>query len=599
MITSNSAAQPMPNAASNIFGALADTCMFKKAVSYLRVSTRSQGERGGGDDEGFSIPAQREGNERKAHSLGAMIVKTFKDSGSSAKSADRNELQQMLAYIKENPVDYVIVNKVDRLARNREDDIEITRAIKESGAVLVSATENIDGESPQNMLLHGIMASIAEFYSQNLATEVKKGMSQKAKSGGTPGMAPIGYLNVQEKDEMGREMRHVVIDEERAPLVKLAFEYYATGDWSVLDLATYLESRGLTGKSTPKQPPKPMTENKLHKVLTNPYYKGIVTYTGAQYEGKHEPLVDDITWQKVQDVLASHRNGERTRIHNHFLKSTLYCGICGSRMIVHNAKSGSGAYYPYFVCVTKHAKKRCPQHAVLISKVEEQIEQLYDHISLTPESCRLLEAWLMDEIDHSSESSVREIADLKKQRQKLKDEEAKLLQAHYAEAISLELMKTEQQRIAKSLADIEARLSKLNADAGQLRDGLMQVLDLMQDCGAAYRAASDYGKRLMNQAMFEKITVNGDGTIGTEYSEVVGLLVDQRLQAVLKTACTTVTGQEKQKPINLLDGLSNWLFNTVNHAGILFAQGLRNSIVVEMMGFEPTTYTLRTYCSPS
>ena len=81
---------------------LADSMTPKFAVSYLRVSTRGQAERGGGADEGFSIPAQREANKRKAHSMGAIIGKEFVDRGASARSADRPELQKMLEYIKEN-----------------------------------------------------------------------------------------------------------------------------------------------------------------------------------------------------------------------------------------------------------------------------------------------------------------------------------------------------------------------------------------------------------------------------------------------------------------------------------------------------------------
>jgi len=77
----------------------------------------------------------------------------------------------MLRFIADHPVDYVLVHKVDRLARNRVDDVEINLAIRKSGATLVSATENID-ETASGMLLHGIMSSIAEFYSRNLATEV-------------------------------------------------------------------------------------------------------------------------------------------------------------------------------------------------------------------------------------------------------------------------------------------------------------------------------------------------------------------------------------------------------------------------------------------
>ena len=119
----------------------------------------------------------------------------------------------MLEYVKENAdrVDYVIVHKIDRLARNRDDDSDIMRVLRECGVQLVSASESID-DTPAGMLLHGIMSSIAEFYSQNLATEVKKGMGEKIKSGGTVGRAPIGYQNVRYVDDKGREERTVIID---------------------------------------------------------------------------------------------------------------------------------------------------------------------------------------------------------------------------------------------------------------------------------------------------------------------------------------------------------------------------------------------------
>ena len=137
--------------------------------------------------------------------MGALVVKEFADRGESARSANRPELQKMLAYLKEDGgIDYVIVHKLDRLARNRADDVEINRAFEDAGVRLVSTSENID-QTPGGMLLHGIMSSIAEFYSRNLANEVIKGMGEKARNGGTLGKAPLGYVNVTGRDEHGRE----------------------------------------------------------------------------------------------------------------------------------------------------------------------------------------------------------------------------------------------------------------------------------------------------------------------------------------------------------------------------------------------------------
>jgi DNA invertase Pin-like site-specific DNA recombinase len=241
-----------------------DTARLARAVVYLRVSTKDQAERGG-EAEGFSIPAQREACGRKAKSLDAVVVEEFIDAGESAKTAHRPELQRMLKYVAENDVRYVIVHKVDRLARNRLDDALINMEIGKSGATLVSCTENID-ETPSGALMHGIMSSIAEFYSRNLANEVIKGSVEKAKKGGTIGRAPTGYLNVR-KYENGVETRTVEIDPERGPLMAWAFEAYATGQWTLRRLLDELTERGLTSPPTHRTPAKPLVLIPSHGVV--------------------------------------------------------------------------------------------------------------------------------------------------------------------------------------------------------------------------------------------------------------------------------------------------------------------------------------------
>src|SRR5207249_2778709 len=124
--------------------------------------------------------------------------------------------------------------------------------------------------------------------------------------GGTPFQAPIGYLNTREWID-GREIRTVAVDSERAPLVQFAFELYATGQYSLLDLATILEARGLKSRPTPNRPAKPLGRNRLATMLRNEYYIGIVHYAGVTSQGRHKPLIDDAVFQKVQRILDSQR----------------------------------------------------------------------------------------------------------------------------------------------------------------------------------------------------------------------------------------------------------------------------------------------------
>ncbi|MDH4171626.1 MAG: recombinase family protein, partial [Acidimicrobiia bacterium] len=110
----------------------------RRAVIYLRVSTERQARKGAGS-EGYSIPAQREACQRKADTLGATVISEYLDAGESARSADRPQLQDMIRRLEDlSDVDYVIVHKIDRLARNRRDDVDIAFAIRSAGAELVS-----------------------------------------------------------------------------------------------------------------------------------------------------------------------------------------------------------------------------------------------------------------------------------------------------------------------------------------------------------------------------------------------------------------------------------------------------------------------------
>jgi DNA invertase Pin-like site-specific DNA recombinase len=198
----------------------------------------------------------------------------------------------------ERDVDFVIVHKVDRLARNRADDVDINLQIKKTGARLVSVAENID-ETPSGILLHGIMSDIAEFYSRNLATEIIKGMSQKAKKGGWPHRAPIGYLNHQDLSE-GSNRRWIEVDPARAPLVVWAFEAYASGEYTLRQLADALESKGLSTRTTRTRPSKPLSVSRVQAMLRNRFYVGMFTWNDVEYAGRHQPLVSVELFARVQ-----------------------------------------------------------------------------------------------------------------------------------------------------------------------------------------------------------------------------------------------------------------------------------------------------------
>jgi len=308
-----------------------------RCVIYLRVSTREQAEHGEGE-EGFSIPAQREACVRHIRDKSWDLVDEYADRGESARSADRPQLQQMLARIAEDAdVDAVVVHKIDRLARNMEDHVAIRALLRRRSVTLVSVTENLE-ETASGRLVEGIYALMAEFYSANLASEIKKGMSQKAKMGGWPHSAPLGYINVRETIG-SRQVAHIVVDPERGLHITCAFELYATGEWTLERLVAELDHRGLRNRGRRDRAVQPIGVSALANILSNKVYAGIGSWEGIEYPGLHQPLTDTATFNRVQDLLAARAaRGTRERRHNHYLKGTLFCGVCGRGLSFQLAK---------------------------------------------------------------------------------------------------------------------------------------------------------------------------------------------------------------------------------------------------------------------
>jgi site-specific DNA recombinase len=580
------------------------------AVLYLRVSTKEQAKKGG-EAEGYSIPAQREACKRKAASLGAAVIEEFADRGASAKTADRPELQRLLQFVREQPVKYVIVHKLDRLARNRFDDVTINLAIRQAGAELVSVSENID-QSPSGLLTHGIMSSIAEFYSRNLASEVIKGSVQKAKKGGTPCRAPLGYLNAR-RIVGGEEKRVVEVDPVRGPLMAWAFEAYATGDWTILSLLAELTRRGLKTVPGPKTASKPLSDSQLHHLLRHPYYLGLVRYRGAIYPGKHERLVEPETWQKVQATLsAKYLAGEKQREHPHYLKGSIYCGGCGARLIVNYAKGRRGGIYPYFICLGRQKDKHsCTQRALRIELVERAIAAHYATVQLTRDELVALRAFLEEELSKLRLDAERERTMQERRKRTLEAERKKLLDAHYAEAIPLDLLKTEQERLTAELAAVAGRLAEIAADFRNAEANLQRVLSFAGNFKTAYQQATGTMRRQLNLAIFKQLYLDDDygvrGELAPPFDTILGdelrhaavAQADEDLRTAIEEALrqrrVQIEVTNEQRP----PGPERVLMGAQATPAASEVGGWSQNNMVELVGLEPTTSCMPCKRSPS
>jgi site-specific DNA recombinase len=490
------------------------TAPMKRAVIYLRVSSDQQVDRGYGD-EGYSIPAQRDACQRKAADLGAVVVREYVDLAKTAKTRNRPRFMAMIADIEsDRDIDFVIVHKLNRFARKAMDDAVIDYRLNQAGAQLASVLEHIDA-TPSGKLNHRIHAAFAEYENENLAAEIRKGQIQKHLAGGTPFMAPIGYKHAPVEFE-GRLINSIIADDDRVPLVQLAFDLYDTGQYSVTRLRDALEEHGLATRPTRKLASRPLSRAQVARLLRNPYYIGTVVYMGKKAKGRHPVIIDREVFERVQTRMDAQRAaGDRQRKHAHYLKGTLTCDVCGARLIYGKHRGKCDGIYEYFSCVRRRARNggNCDTGHYNVERVEIEVAALYWSLKLTPGQIASVRKAVIGLAEEHTGVIKKAAARHRRRLQTLENEQTKLLELHYRGAVAENVMRHQTERIETEERTLQQLLNRSEIQLADVREALNDALTLTKSPLETYLAASDLGKRLLNQAFFSEIRVGPDGEV--------------------------------------------------------------------------------------
>ncbi|MGA8808970.1 MAG: recombinase family protein [Thermoanaerobaculia bacterium] len=313
---------------------------------YLRVSTPKQGE-------GVSLLTQREEIARFAAKRGLVIIGWFDEKESAAKRG-RPVFDEVLKRLRKGAADGLIVHKVDRSARNLKDWADLGELI-DSGIPVYFAGEGIDMSSRSGRLAADIQAVVAADYIRNLREEAKRGIQKRLEQGFYPNYAPVGYL-----DRGAGKPKEM--DPERGPLVRLAFEWYATGHYSLRRLSGFLFDLGLRNRADGR-----VTTGGLSHLLRNPFYMGYIHLKSRAklYPGVHEPIVTKELFFKVQERLKS-RVWPRPLKHRFKYSRMFKCASCG-RSLVGSERKG----HVYYRCATVTCPTTCLRQELLDAAVQE------------------------------------------------------------------------------------------------------------------------------------------------------------------------------------------------------------------------------------
>ena len=214
----------------------------QEAAIYLRVSSEMQ-------KEGFSIEAQKLACQRCVQEKGFHLSEDhiYIDEAFTAKNEDRPAFRKMMvdAYMKQFSL--IVVHKMDRFERNAEASAKTSRELKAIGVKVFSAYENLELSDD---LFCKILSALNEHYIANLSMETAKGKHQSARSGySNCSRPPFGYRKWQHGDPPEMDRRILIVDHPAAEAVREIFELYATGMYSFMDLAQYLNDKGFIARS--------------------------------------------------------------------------------------------------------------------------------------------------------------------------------------------------------------------------------------------------------------------------------------------------------------------------------------------------------------
>jgi DNA invertase Pin-like site-specific DNA recombinase len=337
---------------------------------YCRKSSEAE------DRQVLSIESQTRELQEIAAKLNLPILEILTES-KSAKDPGRPVFNQMMQRIYRGEAAGIICWKLDRLARNPVDGGSIIWAIKQHGIRVMTPAQSYARED-DNIILMYIEFGMAQKYVDDLSKNVKRGLKTKIENGWFPGVAPAGYLN--HTDKLTGE-NTLIKDPERFPLVRQMWDLMLTGLHTppkILDIAN--TEWGFRTRPTRKTGGAHLSRSAFYKILNKPFYYGWFEFPKGSdqwYQGKHEPMITEVEYDRVQTLLGRKGNPRGHSHHEFPFTGLIRCGDC-DRMVTAEEKHQMICSQ----CSLKFAYKRrtvCPQCQIPIEKMTNPLLLRYTY----------------------------------------------------------------------------------------------------------------------------------------------------------------------------------------------------------------------------
>ena len=484
------------------------------STSYLiygRVSTSRQAERE------LSIPAQVKACQKYGMDQNWTLAPDgiYEEKGESARTTDRPQLQKMLHRAKtDTKVDVILMHKLDRMCRNVADYAAIKMMLKKHDVRLISVVEQFD-ESFSGELVENIMSSIAQWTSQNISWEVRKGLKEAVERGRFPGVAPLGYLN-------DKKSKSLIVDNIRAPYIKLGFELYATGKYSYESLSRELNKRGLKTRSG-----KSISRKATEHILANTIYYGLIKTRSATSQANFPPLVTKKLFDDVQEIIEQHNHyADRTRKHSYPMAGFMRCGDCGS-MLCGQMQKG----HLYYSCSHRKDPKCVEKKYMRWEDVEAQVATMLGRVHLPDKFKKVLDSYFqyfakerLDQEDKERKSLKQELIRIQQQiRNIVVDRSKRIIDADVFIKIQDELLREKEM--------YQDRLGELEGKSDKFVQKFNELLDFTDHADKVFQTSGLHQKRTLMKLCFEGFVVRNQ-KLTPMWTPVFDILMDLQVSKI-------------------------------------------------------------------
>lgn len=568
----------------------------RRSVRLLRVSTKAQMDTDADAvQDGNSIDSQRKATIEKERALGTVNVGEYLEPGYSAQSIDKRPFfKQLIQRIHEQrDVDCVVIYMRNRVFRNYIEAAIVKQQLERLGVKIVSAREEF-GDGYMGEAMEAITDVFNWLQVKMSGQDIAIKMANKAANGGTLGRAKLGYLNVRVAIE-GHKVNTIAVDLERAHYIPMAFELFATGEETIASLQTKLTQAGLRTPGDARWPAGPISWEGLRSLLRDKYYAGYTTFKGVEYKGRHQPLISEELYERVQRVFEVRAgSGTRERTHNHYLKGLFWCARCKQRFVVQRtlARNGMGEYF-YFFCIGRQ-KGLCDQPYIPVEVLEEAVVRYYgDVFTATPEWLALVR----EGVDEALKAGRGLSNDLREQYAKrleaLDRKESYLLDLAAEEGWPKDKLRTKIEVIRAERRDIQNTMELADQRIDTSRQIMYDALTLLDQPHEAYARGNERVRSLLNKAFFTKLYIDSGKITDCELKEPFDKLLGAFKDYVI--SCFT-SGNASQQDVDGSPaagrGARDQEVKIDEPESVLSAIGSSKPMIVGTDGLEPPTSAL-------